>query len=771
MLSPLITKRVKARKHQRGPGKVTSTTIREFGGGWNVIDAPAALSTKYASVLKNWYRRPDGSQTVRYGTEFKADIAEGNHGGTPEGSFFKAYTGTEQLGDLVVNAKSFGIKFTASVNGFLGSASIDVTLVTTGGTFKAGLYANNSGVPGVQLGLDSDDIAINTFGVKTFHFPTPQIIAQGQVYWLVFTNSSTPANITVRVCDVVGGTIATGKNDVISAITAGSMAGGKDLMALVHIDRQIAGEILDIRYFDGDNYCVTDAGEIAAVDADNVVSAVWNEAIAREYISHPTGWTNRAEIVTFTEIKGSLVICNGEDKPLEIPPNKAIRYLQDLNNSSNVNVPVGKYCCTVADYLCISGVPSEPNSIWIGAKGTIGVFWKDPDSDGVVFDVGAYVPEENQTIRGITSFRNYLFAHFFSGTIKIILGEYDADGNHVPRVEDTLQKFGLLGHRDAVPVVNDLLFPDVSGASTVRRNLISGAVEPSRLSDLIAPEFQKQVAKLTQDEMLFNTFGVHDRLSGHYMIFVPVKETGEVRAFVFTFNERMRIKAWSEFNGWTWKAATSSALGRVFFAKDTRLYQYGNEAYSEEWAADFRGEYDGYWTQGTHYIPGFRAKDKDTGIVWQTQVDHTSDTGGDFALTRETYPDLWTEYEGEEIKFDWEFPWTDAQARAKIKRLAFINMDTQGSAQFHVDIFVDYIYKKFDGSYDPALTLQYTGGDSPGYGGGDQPYGGGRRTTDARLWSHPVKFKLGKFRLWGASKKPLRIVALTLMFAGGKFGR
>lgn len=45
------------------------TTIREFDGGWNVIDNDLNLSSKYAKVLRNVYRAPDGSVKLRYGTK------------------------------------------------------------------------------------------------------------------------------------------------------------------------------------------------------------------------------------------------------------------------------------------------------------------------------------------------------------------------------------------------------------------------------------------------------------------------------------------------------------------------------------------------------------------------------------------------------------------------------------------------------------------------------------------------------------------------------
>ena len=519
-------------------------------------------------------------------------------------------------------------------------------------------------------------------------------------------------------------------------------------------------------------------GEVAAVDADGVDSNIFDDGLAAALFGAPTGWSTNFDYCSFAEIKGSLTIHNGVDKPLEVYDDNGtltVRYLQDLATGSNVNTPIGKYSATVSDYLCVAGIAGEEATVYIGAKGTVGTFQGDPiPNDSVSVDLGAYAPEDSKEIRGLSSFRNYLFVHFLSATLQVILGEYDDTGAHIPRVNDTLQKFGLLAYRANIPVVNDLIFPDITGVNTVKRNVLSGEVEPDRLSELIAPAYQNTVATISQDAMSRRIFAVHDRLAGHYMLCVPTstdEEEHSVRTFVFTFNERMKIKAWSEFVGWSWSAACSSALGRVFFAVYSGIYQYGNEAFNEEYSADYIGYWDYSWANNTAYIVGDRVLDNTNDTVYVCLIAHTSAVAGTFADDRTARPTLWEEYEGEEISFDWELPWTDAGTRSRIKRLAFLHFDTQGNSQFDVDVFVDNIYLDENSEYDPALTLNYTGGESFGYGGGDQPYGGGRNTRDERLWSHPVKFRLAKIRFHGATKLPLRVISITELYALGRYGR
>lgn len=766
---PQAIQKVRARPRVRG--KMRATTLREFGGGWNEVDSPVGLSTRFANVLKNWYRKSDGSQSIRFGTILRKDISLDSVVKEPVGPFTQPDLGAEAVGDANADGKNFGFKFAAPVDSTQLDIYIEVTTVTQGANFTPKLYTNAGASPGVLIqALALVDISAT--GFRHFAF-TGLTLTQSLEYWFILSeDSSTNGNIELRTVDNQGGSISSGKSDILTSIADGQLSGGADFKFLVNFYRPTdATEIIDHRFFNNYIINVTDEGEIIAVDALWNAVSIWDQGLAQT-TEAMLGWSSGLDFVSFTEIKGSLVVCNGIDKPIEITEDLITRYLQDLSTGSNVNVPIGKYCTTVSDYLCIAGIEDQESVVYIGAKGTVGVFPGDPDpNDAVALDLGAYVPEDSREIRGLSSFRNSLFVHFLSGTLQVTLGEYDEDGNHVPRVNDTLQKFGLLSHRCVIPIINDLLFADIAGVNTARRSLLTNTVEPDRLSELIAPAYQRQIAGLDQAELLKSVFAVHDRLAGHYMIFVPTGIDDQKRVFTFTFNDKMRIRAWSEFVGWTFRCACSSGLGRVFLAKGMRIYQYGNEAFDEEFSADLIGEYDANWANNTVYAPGERIRDTVSNDVYICAVGHTSAVAGTFEADRTARPTLWDVYEGEDIEADWELPWMDAGARARLKRMAFLSLDTAGTSKFNVDIFVDNIYLDINGDYDPALTLEYTGGDSPGYGGGDQPYGGGRRTRDERLWSHPVKFKIAKLRIHAMTKLPLRVITINILHAEGKFGR
>ena len=143
------------------------------------------------------------------------------------------------------------------------------------------------------------------------------------------------------------------------------------------------------------------------------------------------------------------------------------------------------------------------------------------------------------------------------------------------------------------------------------------------------------------------------------------------------------------------------------------------------------------------------------------------------------------------IRFDWQLPWADFDKRMNVKVSEYIGFDTTGTARFSVDMFVNNFYydrtdpgEEFvDGTlfdddlgfyrvepvYDPALTMEFLGGDTPGFGadGFGMNFGGGRVSNDERLFSFAMKFKLMKLRMYGETMKPLRFVSLSMAYKDG----
>jgi hypothetical protein len=126
---------------------------------------------------------------------------------------------------------------------------------------------------------------------------------------------------------------------------------------------------------------------------------------------------------------------------------------------------------------------------------------------------------------------------------------------------------------------------------------------------------------------------------------------------------------------------------------------------------------------------------------------------------------------GVAIDWVWELPWTDIKLRERSKYSKYIKFDTKGTARFTCSMFVDNKYMDADDVLDPALTMEFVGGDTPGYGGGTQPYGGGRRTSDERLWAWPCKFNIMKLRFEGSTREEIRFVAVGFYYTDGSIRR
>ena len=74
---------------------------------------------------------------------------------------------------------------------------------------------------------------------------------------------------------------------------------------------------------------------------------------------------------------------------------------------------------------------------------------------------------------------------------------------------------------------------------------------------------------------------------------------------------------------------------------------------------------------------------------------------------------------------------------------------------------------------DPALSMVFRGGTSPGFGedGYGQLYGGGRPTRDEGLYSWTAKYHLSKLRMSGEAIGPLKFVSVSMAYLLGSIRR
>lgn len=542
------------------------------------------------------------------------------------------------------------------------------------------------------------------------------------------------------------------------------------------LPNQVSGNIVDMEYFSDNIIAVTDTGEIGAVNNAGSLLPIWSVTIASLLPGTPAGWSTGLDSIDFVPFKSQLIIHNGIDKPITISSGLFVTYLQDLATSSNVNTPIGKYGCVVANYHCVAGIPAAPTTIYISSKGTAGTFPGDPiPNDSISIDVGAYAPEGASEIRGVAGFRSNLIVFFRAQALVIELGHYVEDPTdptvliHTPQFPDTLPPFGILGHRCMVQVENDLRFAGLNGLNSAKRSLyIPGVLDSDALSSRVEPLYKGSVGILSNSQLLKNCFVVYDAIAHDTFVYLPGG-----KAIVFGSSDKLKYQGWSTFDTPQWTCGCTSFLGRVFLAKGSRIYQQGNTIYSgEEYDADLTDDRDFAWNPVTSYVAGNRAIDIDTGDVYEAQFNFISG-GGTFANERTLNPDRWALFEGQEVPFEMELPWLDSRDPMKVKQLKFISIASKGTAKFTVDAYVDNLYKDRNGvvQYSPALSMDFMGNDAAGFGYDAGPYGGGRRSNDPRLFSFPLKFKSLKIVIHGTSRDPLEIDTISFLFTKGKYRR
>jgi hypothetical protein len=457
-----------------------------------------------------------------------------------------------------------------------------------------------------------------------------------------------------------------------------------------------------------------------------------------ELVGVPAGtmpWTSPTEYASFTIFNSDLIGCNGVDKPIIVkgrstdPNYMQAQFLVDEATGTNVNTPIGKYVVAHGQYLIIAGVETDPSTIFVSSKGTSGTFVADPPpNDAITLDLGPRVSLGSSTITGLVAYRDKLLVTFERGVLALNLGVYTGSPSvHTPTDDGFIEEFGCMCHRSLVSVGDDTFFNDNIGVNSINRVNVFNTLRPIRASHLVDPLMTHRMQALTEDQIQKYMFAVYDLRNFRYMLFVPVfNDSGvieETICYSYTNIPTLKIQAWARLRGWKWQSACRTSLQNVIFSRGPKLYAY-----------DFNNE--------------------------DERIDLNNDpdvNGGD----------------GVDITFDWEMPWTDMKHRMLIKECRYLATDTKGSAEFTVRAYVDNIYL-YNGVDSPLLTMEFIGGDAPGYGAspyGDSPYGGGRRSADERLYAFVAKYKILKLRFSGTTRRSLRFISISIAYLMGSIRR
>ena len=488
-------------------------------------------------------------------------------------------------------------------------------------------------------------------------------------------------------------------------------------------------QIVNCYYFSGYVITVQEDGSFHRVDGTGTVT---NMGMV---VGGGNPFTGSTEFVSFTIFSSDLIVCNGKDKPILVEGNTTSAnylkpdFLQDLASGSNVNTPIGKYVVTHGQYCIIAGISAAPSTIYISAKDTSGTWPNDgPPNDAVAIDLGPRVSVGSSTITGLVAYRDKLVVTFERGVLPMNLGVYTTGTTpvHAPTDDGFIEEFGCLAHRSLISVGDDTWYNDNIGVNSINRIALFYTLRPVRISQLIDPLTTAAIQPLSSAQIQQYVFAVYDMQHFRYMLFVPTFDGSgnviETVGFSYTNIPKLGVSAWARLRGWKWRCGCRTALQNIIFCESNKVYYYD-----------------------------FAASDN---------VDYKGDS--DYGTTA-----------GVPITFEWELPWADFKNRMEVKKTRYLGLDTKGTAQFTVEAFVDNIMT-YQGNDAPLLTMQFVGGDGQGYGGqlyGNSPYGGGRRTSEERLYAFPMLFKLMKLRFSGTDTGKLKFVSISIAYQRGSIRR
>ena len=535
---------------RRAQKELKDTTIRDFSGGWNVIDNELTLDPKFSPVEDNVYRAQDGSKKVRQGTRLFA--------------FTSVADDTE--------AHTFG--------------SVSATIATTNTSANVVITLGASSPVTFNLGQ-----RIQIAGITTTY------------------GGIVPANINGNRV-VIAANHTTGVYTVTAGAAATSTTGATALDATATFSRADTvtnSPVIGIHYFDTYLITVHASGEISRTDANGATELIWDDDIAS--ILSASGWSGSLTFASFAVFGGpasgsaslsavpKLLVCNGTDRSVVIDftvsgaSNTFVLYNDTTltaSTSAAHDSPAGvRYIAAMPEFCVMAGIPGYESVLAISDQNSPFIW---PDISGgtaysmssieTVIDLARVINISDPTIRGITRFRDKLVVGF-DNAVALVEFSIDSSGNAAHAVVEVIDGQGCIAHKSMISIGDDVYMTDIVGIPSLQQALYTGGVRTQRVSQLIDPEIQALIQELTIGEAEDFIFSVWNPLESQYMAFIPASMSGgsptSYHAMVYTYIPALKVRAWSRYKGWNFSCGCASQLGRVFFAEGDEIYVYGTE--------------------------------------------------------------------------------------------------------------------------------------------------------------------------------------------------
>lgn len=772
------------------------TTIRDFGGGWNVSDSDLNLNSRYQPISDNVVRGIDGSFSVRQGMSLFADFKDGT--------------------DETV-AGSYSFKTTAS------SPNVDITVAAHGRASGdhvtiSGVNAAIGGIPADQINATHSILVVDANTVRVYvRSAATGTITTSKSVTLVFDDHLLGGNIIhdqyfnrklIVFTDI--GEIGTVDDDNNLA----RIWGAKEANALT------AG-LVPTRHCDHWSSDTFKSTVIACNGYDKDKPLQIMDDFTVEFLVDKASSSNaavpRADYVVALQGYVTFIRTEYGDPYIELSAKGTDgTFTRDPAPADSAEVDLSMITSTVEPVLLGAAPIREKLYVGFYDKGMIGAL-------GIYNDSGQHVPDFSDTIsengtvshRTMVSLGNDIFMCDYAGVpsvsisqqsgifIPVRLSELIAPAiqAHLGNLkEDTLRSkaFATFNRNDRTYMLFLPIYDEVTrvlpvdpfvfntelhdkGWAIVRQpshklfeNSYVRITDANTIGDVMPSDIngKRRVVSIIDEDTfvieLGKTPSSADTTSGggSGVKITPVND--ETIVYVFEYNKEFKIRRWTRYRGWNFDCACSSQRGKVFMCKALKVYRMGDNEVPV--FADFFGDYDkATWANSTTYAVGTRVRDATDGIVYICTESHISPATGTFAQYRAANLDTWNEYKGEPIVWQMETPWSDMRARGKFKINKYINIDSEGTDRFTVSAFVNKIRNKpTTNELLPVRSLDFQAGDTGGWSI-QHPgnFGGGRRTREEKVWPFSIRGKLIRWRYEGATTGRVRIISHTMYYKLG----
>lgn len=778
------------------PGSLGDTTIRDFGGGWNVSDSDLNLNSRYQPISDNVVRGIDGSFSVRQGMALYSDFKDGSEE-TRTGTFNFDTTDTSPAVTITITAHGLSNGDHITISG-VEDDLFGIPADAINGTHSVvAVDANTLKIYVRYAATSSDDDDLNVTIVLDNHLLGGNII-HDQYFnrrLLVFTDigeigtvDDTGVRTRIWGADIAEqlspGLVPTRRCRHWSSSTFKSTViacNGYDMDKPLQIFDDFQVEFL-VDKATSSNAAVPRADYVICLQGYVVFVRTEYGDPFLEFSARGTDgtFTRETDPADAAEVDLSMITETVEPVLLGAAPIReklyAAFYDKGMIGTLNIYNDSGAHVPDFTDTISENGTVSHRTMVSLGNDIMMADYAGVP-SVSISQQSGIFLPvrlseliapaiQAHLSALSEETLRSKAFALFNRNdrTYMLFLPIYD-------EVAKAAQTDPFIFNRDLraeklsiVRLPSHKLFDN----SCVR---VAGAVDIGDLSANNINGIRRVVSVIDADTVVIELGGAptsNDITSGGGSGVTVTPINDETIVYVFEYNKEFKIRRWTRYRGWNFDCGCSSQRGKVFLCKGLKVYRMGDNEVPVY--ADFIGDYDhNVWHNSTVYTVGTRVLDTDVGSVFVCVREHTSASTGTFAEDRADNLDNWEPYVGEPIVWAMETPWSDMRERGKFKINKYISLDSEGYDSFIVSAFVNKIRNKpTTNELIPVRSMQFQAGDTGGWGVQNSgTFGGGRRTREQKVWPFQVRGKLIRWRYEGRTTKKVRIISQTMYYTLG----